>query len=300
MIDIYGISYVGYESPNAAEMADYCPKVFGFGLNETRDDDGVYLTMDDQDFRIAVHPGEQTKMVYIGVECKDKWAWESGIEALRSAGVDVTVGDEELEAARGCLGVAQFRDPAGWPHELVYGRTYSLNQWVPGRGHGGFQTDTYGLGHTVLAADDLEATERFCRDTMGYRWFIQGAMKGRASFWRFSHNNLSHNIAYANKPQHVYGDTHTFVPHLGIYSKNLDDVGIAWDIVEKQHPERIQMSLGRHMMDPVISFYSHTPAGFVLEYIWGEDLEVPDESSVERRASAPSIWGHQRRNGPFY
>src|ERR1700761_1037890 len=100
MIDLFGISYVGYESPNAREMAEYGPRVFGFGLNESRDDDVVYLTMDDQDYRIAVHPGERTRQLYVGVETKDKWSWEQGVETLRSAGIDVAIGDAELEAKR--------------------------------------------------------------------------------------------------------------------------------------------------------------------------------------------------------
>ena len=300
MIDIYGISYVGYESPNAREMADYGPRVFGFGLNESRGDGVVYLTMDDQDYRIAVHPGDRTRMLYVGVEVKDKWAWEHGIETLRSAGIDVTVGDAELEDQRGCFGVAQFRDPSSWPHELAYGRTYCSGGWVPGRPHRGFLTDPHGMGHTVLAASNVDVMEKFCRDTMGYKWYMQGLRKGVASFWRFSHNNLSHNIAYANNPNHQHGDTETMVPHIGVYNKTLDDVGIAWDIVEEQYPEKVHMTLGRHMLDPVISFYSHTPAGFVTEYIWAEELDMPHDAHVERRATKLSAWGHKMPNGPMH
>lgn len=300
MIDIYGISYVGYESPNAREMADYGPRVLGMGLNESRDDDVVYLTMDDQDYRIAVHPGDRTRMLYIGVEVKDKWAWEQGIETLRSAGIDVEVGDAELEAKRGCYGVAQFRDPSGWPHELAYGRTYSTAGWVSGRPHQGFMTDPYGMGHSVLASNDVDVMEKFCRDTMGYKWYIQGLRKGVGSFWRFNHNNLSHNIAYANNPNHKYGDTETMVPHIGIYNRSLDDVGIAWDIVQEEYSENIQMTLGRHMQDPVISFYSRTPAGFVIEYIWAEELDIPEDTYVERRSSKLSVWGHKMPNGPMH
>jgi 2,3-dihydroxybiphenyl 1,2-dioxygenase len=300
IMEIYGIAYVGYESPNARQMLEYGPEVFGFGINESRDDDVVYLTMDDHDYRIAVHPGERDRMLYVGVELKDKWAWEQGIETLRSAGFDVTVGDADLEAQRGCFGIAQFKDPSGWPHELVYGRTYNTGGWRSGRPHSGFMSEHYGLGHTVLASHDVEIMEKYCRDVMGYKWYIQGLAKGVGSFWRFKNNNLSHNIAYVNNPRHRYGDTATMIPHIGIYCKKLDDVGIAWDIVDEQYPERVQMTLGRHMQDPVISFYSKTPAGFVIEYIWAEELDIPDGPYVERRAGKLSVWGHKMPNGPMH
>jgi 2,3-dihydroxybiphenyl 1,2-dioxygenase len=300
-VDIYGIAYVGYESPNAKQMRDFGPEVFAFGLNESRADDSVYLTMDDREYRIAVHPGEVDRMAYIGLEMKDKWAWENGVETLRSAGFEVTVGDTDLEAQRGVYGVAQFEDPAGWPHELVYGHAYTTGGWRGGgRPHAGFQSEKYGLGHTVLSAANHDEVDRYCRDTMGYRWYVQGVRKGFASFWRFNNNNLSHNIAYAINPNHKYGDTATSVPHIGVYCNTLDDVGIAWDVVSEQYPERVKMTLGRHMQDPVVSFYTKTPAGFVIEYIWGEDLDIPNDSYVERRATKLSIWGHKMPNGPMH
>jgi extradiol dioxygenase len=296
-MEIYGIAYVGYESPRAREMLEYGPEVFGFGLNESRDDDTVYLTMDDHDYRIAVHPGERTRQLYVGLELKDKWAWEQGIETLRSKGIDVTIGNEDLEAQRGCFGVAQFNDPDGWPHELVYGQTYSTGGWRSGRPHAGFRSDVYGLGHTVLFSQDLDRTEKYANDVMQYKWYIQGMKKGMGSFYRFKNSNLSHNIAYGLVPGHKYGDTETMIPHIGIYCNTLDDVGIAQDKVLDRNPDAIQMSLGRHMQDPVISFYSLTPAGFVIEYIWGEDLEIPDEPYVERKADKLSVWGHR---GPMH
>jgi 2,3-dihydroxybiphenyl 1,2-dioxygenase len=297
IVEIYGIAYVGYESPNAKQMLDYGPEVFAFGVNESRNDDSVYLTMDDADYRIAVHPGEVDRMAYVGLELKDKWAWETGIETLRSKGFEVTIGDAELEAQRGCYGVAQFKDPSGWNHELVYGHSYTTGGWKSGRPHAGFRSDVYGLGHTVLITGDIAETEDFCKNTMGYKWYIQGLRKGAATFWRFKNSNLSHNIAYGLNPAHKYGDTSTIIPHIGVYCNTLDDVGISYDITEERYPERIEMTLGRHMQDPVVSYYSKTPAGFTIEYIWGEDLEIPDGPYVERRATKLSLWGHKQPNG---
>ncbi|MCU1359314.1 MAG: hypothetical protein JWN99_1240, partial [Ilumatobacteraceae bacterium] len=41
-------------------------------------------------------------------------------------------------------------------------------------------------------------------------------------------------------------------------------------------------------------------AGFTVEYIWGEDLEIPDDTYVERRATKLSLWGHKMVNGGMH
>jgi hypothetical protein len=91
-VDIFDIAYIGYESPNNKAMLDAGPVIFGFGLMESRDDDTVYLTLDDNLYRIAVHQGQRDRFAYGGWALKDKWPWESGIEELHGAGVPVDAG----------------------------------------------------------------------------------------------------------------------------------------------------------------------------------------------------------------
>ena len=301
-LEVIGLGYLGYESPNHKAMLDYGPEVFGFGLDESRDYDVVRLTMDDRSaWRIAVHPGQTNRLAYAGLQVATKLLWEEGVEHLRRHGVEVTVGDDELEAARGCSGVAQFRDPSGWPYELCYGLEYDSGRWRPGRAHAGFRSAQYGVGHTVFATSDLDATRRFCDEVLEYKWYNHGLRKDMAAFYRTKRSDLSHVVAYVKNPQHTYGDTSLHLPHAGIYCETLDDVGIAYDIVQDRDPALIERTLGRHAQDPVISFYSDTPAGFTIEYIWAESLSIPDATYVEGASDRLSIWGHQllrpRSNG---
>src|SRR5262249_14534320 len=143
---------------------------------------------------------------------------------------------------------------------------------------------------------DLAEIENYCKNVMGYRWYIHGLRKNAATFWRFQNNNLSHNIAYGIVPGFAY-EKNMMVPHIGIYCEKLDDVGIAHDIVADNYPEQMQMTLGRHMQDPVISFYAKSPAGFTIECIWGEDLDIPDDTYVEAQSGRLSLWGHKQVNG---
>jgi 2,3-dihydroxybiphenyl 1,2-dioxygenase len=296
-MDIYGIGYMGFESPNGPEMLDYCPEVFGFGVNENREG-GVYFKTDDRSFRLAIHPGEVTRVAYIGWECRDRFAFEAGVEQLRSAGIAVQVGDAELEAKRGVHGVAQFLDPAGWPHELFYAQGVDPGRFLPGRGHAGFLTERHGFGHTVLVAPNLDEIENFTRNIMGFSWFGHGLIKNMLTFWRAKHSVLSHNLGYGINPAHQFGDTASSLPHIGIYVAELDDVGIAYDMVQERGMP-IVMTLGRHAQDPVVSFYSVTPAGFTIEYIWiTPECEMPPESFHEVRAERLSVWGHKMLQPP--
>jgi extradiol dioxygenase len=297
-MDIFGISYIGYESPNYQEMADYCPEVYGFELNDRRGGDAVYLKMDDATFRLAIHPGERNRLAYIGWEMQNRWAFESAVETLAAAGVDVTIGDADLEAERGVHGLAQFRDPAGWPHELCYGQGVDPQRFRPGRGHAGFCSDEHGVGHTVLTTHSLSEVEDFCKNVMAFNWFGHGLVKNFATFWRAKHNVLSHNVGYALHPKHQYGDTARGLPHLGIYARELDDVGIAYDLAQARGAN-IGASLGRHAQDPVVSFYAETPAGFTIECCWlTPECHMPAGTHVERRAERLSVWGHHMPEAP--
>lgn len=78
----------------------------------------------------------------------------------------------------------------------------------------------------------------------------------------------------------------------------LGDVGIVADIVGEQHPEYLEMSLVRHMQDPVVSFYSKTPAAFIGRvHLEREPLRFPRGPYVERRSNKLRVWGHRSVNG---
>ena len=54
-------------------------------------------------------------------------------------------------------------------------------------------------------------------------------------------------------------------------ANSLDDVGKAYDIVQSREDIPITMSLGRHMMDSLVSFYLRTPTGFDMAFGAGGD-----------------------------
>lgn len=287
-MDILGLGYLGLESPEAKTWREYGPEVLGMGLNDSgsASGDAVLLTLDDRHHRIAVRNGDTDRLSYLGWEMRDRFAFEAGVQKLRDAGVDVTVGDDALAAERAVHGVAQFVAPDGFNHELYYGHGFMTHSYRPGRPCGGFVAEGSGLGHVVLIVPELtpEIT-RFNREVLGFDWFGYGMYKGRAEFYRPKLQRRTHSIAYIGVPG-LHG-----MDHIGLELKELDDVGIAYDLVQERGLP-IHMTMGRHTQDPCISFYSYTPTGGKIEYIWG-GAEYPQEEFFETKAERLSVWGHK-------
>lgn len=288
-MDILGLGYLGLQSPTAKAWREYGPDVLGMELNLSRNDDSVYLRMDEQDYRLAVHPGPQDRLGYLGWELRHRPAWEAAVERLQSSGYDVVMGDAALEDQRGVHAVATLLGPDGYQHEFYYGRLFHPD-FRPGRPmRGGFSTGKYGLGHVVLVVPEITPElDLWYRDTMGFRWFGHGPRKDSLVFYRPRLNPHSHSIAYA-----PMAGKHGLY-HIGIEVEDLDDLGVAYDLV-REAGLPIYRTMGRHTQDPVISFYSYSPSGGIIEYIWGT-VDMPEEDFQEKKPRQLSVWGHQAVN----
>ncbi|MGX1675490.1 VOC family protein [Streptomyces sp. NPDC055400] len=289
-MDILGIGYVGVESPNYRDWLTFGPEVLGFGLAPAREgDETVFLRMDDRRYRIAVHPGESEQLAYIGWEIANRPAYDAAIAKLQDAGVEVSVGDAELAEKRGVTELVQFTDPVGYRHELFYGQKFTQRSFVPGRPHAGFVADELGVGHLVLIIPEYPPElDDFLANVMGFRWFGHGmgGYRGQIGFWGTKLSTLSHNIAYGMIPGH------RGLHHIGIGVNDLDDVGIAHDLVQERGTGMVY-SLGKHTQDPVISFYPITPSGFAFEYINGGMTSANWGLISERNPETLSVWGHK-------
>jgi hypothetical protein len=144
--------------------------------------------------------------------------------------------------------------------------------------------------HVVLNAAVFDEVEHFCRKVLGLNYFGTGSnTKDTGSFWRAKHTVLSHSVAYLLHPEHTVGDTTTGgMHHTAFYYNDDEDVGVAYDLVKRRN-QHIMLDLGKHGPDPVLSFYSMTPGGFVVECI-GPPLEMPHSTFVQQ-AIPGRIWG---------
>jgi hypothetical protein len=215
-VDIIGIGYMGFETPNLEAWREYGPQVMGFGIgkNPESDPESLYFKIDDRRHRLAFHPGKVDRIAYIGWEAVGRMAFEDGIKKLAAANV-----------------------------------------------------------------------EDFLLNVMGFSWYGAGAGKGRTGFFRSKLNHhTSHDIAYGHGPGRMG------VQHVGLFVRNVRDVGETYDIV-RQRELPMMMTLGQHAQDPHLSFYHFNPSGFAFETI--AEIEPWQGDPYELNPEKLSLWGHE-------
>jgi len=288
-MDIIGIGYLGFESPNLDAWHEYAPQVLALGLGNAPagDPDSLYLRSDDRRHRIAFHAGPVDRIAYIGWEARGRQAFDAAVARFCDAGVALEVGNAALCEIRGVRELVRFRCPAGYRHELFYAQKWTPRSFVPGRPHGGFIAGERGVGHIVLMTPDYgPELEAFFIDLMGFHWYGAGAGKGRTGFFRAKLNDkTSHDIAFGHAPG-MKG-----VQHIGLFVRSLRDLGETYDIVRKRELP-MQMTLGQHSQDPHVSFYHFSPSGFAVECI--HELQPWHHDGFELNPEHLSVWGHER------
>lgn len=287
---VNALGYVGFESPDAKEWETFGPEVFGLGLAEPGADGTVYLRMDDRHHRIAIHPGEENKVAYMGWELSDQKAFRNAVAELDAMGYPYELASADECAERAVLNIIRLRDPHDFVHELFYAQTYTAGSFLPGKATHGFLAGDEGVGHIVMVVPDWsDDMERFVYEILGMELQLgkvsptpDGKQFGLQTF---RCNSRSHVLGYLTVPG-MRG-----MQHMCIEANNLDDVGKAYDLVQEREM-KITMTLGRHMPDTLVSFYMRSPTGFDIEFGAGGVVFDP-ENYVQLQHSASEVWGHK-------
>jgi len=289
-----GISQLGYVGLGVKDLKaweQFATEVLGLAISEQGSDGALYLRMDEYHHRIALLPGGQDDVAYVGWEVPDVQTMEALGAKLEGAGVAVSRVSSEEKERRKVYDLIRFEDPNGVTLEVFYGPLVLARPFQPTRPITGFKTGPLGLGHVVLVAKDFERTVSFYRDLLGFRISDYVHMNrpelGRAVLVFFHCNPRHHSIAFTSaslSPKKL--------SHIMLELNSLDDVGATYSLCqEKGLP--IVMSLGRHSNDHMVSFYVQNPSGFNIEYGWGARV-VDDATWVVQQHKSGSLWGHVR------
>ena len=282
---LHNLSYVGFTSPNADDWRPFATDILGAELAPDGPDGEVRVRIDDQAWRIAIHPGDRNDVAYFGWQVVDDDARAALHSNLEAAGIEVHA-DAATASERQVATLDWFVDPFGFRHELISGAGQA-GPITPGRPlDGSFVTGEQGVGHVVLIVPDLEAGHTFVTEVMGMR--ISDYIDGKGGELRFYHCPGSaarhHTVALSAAPN-LRG-----FHHLMIEVTDVDDVGRGLDLAKAAgHP--IAMDFGKHPNDLMTSFYVRTPSGFELEYGCG-GVVIDDAHWETARYDATSIWGH--------
>ena len=292
MID--NLATIGFTSTAADDWRAFGSEVLGLELAPDGADgaDGaVRLRMDDLAHRITIHPGATNELAYLGWAVTDADALGAQIAVVRAAGYEVHDGDDKLAAERKVADVAWFLDADGFRHEMSWGHEQAAVPFQPGRPMSGFLTGDGGLGHIVLLVPDIEASERFYLDVLGFR--VSDEVRIGPLHLRFLHCNPRHHTMALGAAPGIVG-----VHHIMLEVNDLDDVGIGLDLC-RARGLTLAMGMGRHSNDHMTSFYVRSPSGFEVEYGFGGRLVDDADWTVETYDSI-SIWGHDRPTEPLF
>lgn len=287
-MSIQRLGYLGFEVTDVAAWRSFVTGKLGAMEGAVTEGQAQFRT-DSRDWRLSVTQGPSDDYLFAGYEVEDGKALYRVQERLEAQGVTVKVEGAELVKMRGVLGLISCADPFGNRVEIYYGATERFEQpFASPLGVSGFQTGDQGLGHYVLAVQDMDAALSFYTDAMGMKlsdiidWTINPELSTTLYFLHC--NGRHHTLALAMMPP---GGKK--LHHFMLQSKEMNDVGFAYDRFDAEGA--LVTTLGRHTNDHMFSFYGATPSGFAVEFGWGaRDVEV-GWSVV--RYDRISVWGHK-------
>lgn len=293
------LGYAGVTTPRYEEMRTWGPKVLGCMLGPDGDDGAVRLKIDDADYRLSFHPGDEYGLAYMGFEVLSHRDLESAVKRLEDAGAKPRYADEATTAARRVQRLVQFEDPFGQPHELFCYQASDYKYWNPPRPHAGFRTGDAGMGHAVFAVPDVRKQVDFYLDALGFLPSDVLTMDAPlGEMWFLRANPRHHSVAFMQL------DGLVGLHHVYLESNSVDDVGYSYfDVLGGDACPDLHMNLGRHIADQALSYYVHTPGGFMIEYGWGgvdvDDLERRSPHNIDfRKGKRREMWGHKFRMQP--
>lgn len=283
------LAYIVVQSTDLAKWEQYGEQVLGASTTKAPDG-GLYLKLDERDYRIAVVSGPEDRFLACGWEVADAAALDAARAAVEAGGISVEPAAEPLKQAREVSDIFVFTDPAGNRHEVSFGYTGGQQDFVSPIGVEGFVTGDQGMGHVAMPALPFDETFRFFTETLGFglsdEFDFQPGPDAPVVRIRFLHagNPRHHSIALAEMPNPA-GCVHAMVE-----VTSMTDVGKAHDRMQ-QNDVKLMATLGQHVNDKMTSFYMMTPGNFALEYGYG-GITVKPGVTEATKSEAVSIWGH--------
>ncbi len=280
-MDIRSLGYVGIDVADVDGWREYAELLGTMVLTEG---DGLRIKIDEWPFRVVVQPSERGEgLAFTGWELPDAAALETATDELVAAGFTTEAASGDLCAERRVRGMTRTTDPGGFQLELFHGPVHDHELFMSPTGVSGFRTGPQGMGHIVLGTPDLAGSVRYYTDVLGFR--VSDYWKPADDdvvFMRCNQRHHSLALVAASEPA-LY--------HFMLEALTLDDVGYALD----RHYDTdtpISMGLGKHTNDQMVSFYSHSPSGFEVEFGCG-GLLVDDATWTVTEITKPSFWGHR-------
>jgi catechol 2,3-dioxygenase-like lactoylglutathione lyase family enzyme len=159
--------------------------------------------------------------------------------------------------------IVQLPTPVPMPN--TPGRAGRTGQRAPGVLRSG-RVRPRKLGHVVLGTTNLEATQRFFIDGLGFK--VSDRIKDVGAFLRCSTDH--HNVLILRAPV-------SFLHHTSWQVDDIDEVGRGASAMLQADPSRHVWGLGRHHAGSNFFWYLKDPAGNFSEYYADMDSIIDDQ-----------------------
>ena len=284
------LGYIGIGVKDPDAWKQFATEVAGMEFADEGERDRCYLRMDYWHHRIVMHRDDCDDLMYLGFRVADAEAFAQMQHKLEQAGVKFRVASNEEADERRVLELVKLEDPEGTQVEIFHGPLVQFKKpFRPGRGmHGRFKTGEGGIGHCILRQRDANAALGFYRQ-LGLHGGIEYKVpmgKQTLPIYFMRCNERQHTVAFGVP-------TAGRINHLMIEVDNLDDVGLAYDLVRARKIP-VTISPGKHSNDQMFSFYFRNPSGWIWEYGWGGR-----PSPAQTELYQGDIYGHQFEAGGF-
>lgn len=290
-VKIAGLGYVVIGATDLERWRRFGVEMLGMAASDAGDG-ALYLKMDERHFRYLVVPHSADVFLASAWEVADQAMYDAARAAVEAAGHVVGIGTREQCRQRKVQAFFSCVDPSGNRLEIFWGPIGDFERFVSPIGVRGFVTGDMGMGHVVLPAPNFEATRAFWLDVLDFALsdFVNydmgaGQAPVRINFLHCD-NPREHSVALVEMANPAACD------HLLVEVETIDEVGRAlYRAEDLQIP--LQVTLGRHINDDMISFYAYSPAGFTVEYgAGGRRIEDWSKHKVFE-ATRGSHWGHR-------
>ncbi len=287
IFEIVQVAYLGIAATDLPAWRSFASDYLGMQVSDA-EGGRLSIRMDERAQRFLIESAPRNGVGFIGLELRDDAALSAAERFLNEQGVTTTSGTPAECALRGVAAMRWCVDPDGNRVELCHGPKNAAGPFSPGRPIGGFRTGALGFGHAVLQTPKIEPMRHFYLGLLGFRLSDYMENPFKASFMHV--NPRHHSLALLEFPEKRF-------QHLMVEYNFLDDVGRLYDIALRE-PGRIMTTLGRHSNDHMLSFYSKTPGGFMIETGWAGRVINDMDAWKPEELSSPSIWGHERNYLP--
>jgi catechol 2,3-dioxygenase-like lactoylglutathione lyase family enzyme len=264
---LHRLTSVSIGVPDVAETATYYEE---FGL--TRLEGNRFASVDGGE-QLRLVPSPRRRLVELGIGAADPDDLDAAAARLAAVGADVKQTPRAVTATDPGTGVRVVLSVAD---ALSSHPAPVIAQNAPGRPDRGtsraepiVRTNPVRprkLGHVVLGSVELEASERFFIQGVGFK--VSDRVPDAASFLRCSTDH--HNLLVQAAPI-------PFLHHSSWQVDDVDEVGRGAHALLEKDPARHLWGLGRHHIGSNFFWYLKDPAGNFTEYYADMDCIIDDQ-----------------------